>query len=69
MHAQRAHADARAPPNRCHHHYYRHCRALKLEQDRAITDLRIEFERDTRELQMVYEDRMVRGRCGMRHAG
>lgn len=38
------------------------CRALKLEHDRGITDLRLEFERDARELQSLYEDRMVRTR-------
>lgn len=35
-------------------------RTLKAEQDRAVTELRLEFERDTRELQAVYDDKMTR---------
>lgn len=37
-------------------------KAMKVDQDRSITDLRIEFERETREMQAVYEDRMTRTR-------
>ena len=35
-------------------------RALKADGDRATTEARLEFERDTRELQAAHEDRMLR---------
>jgi hypothetical protein len=35
-------------------------RALKADADRNITDLRLEFEREARELQAAHEDKMVR---------
>lgn len=35
-----------------------HLRVLKMEQDKAITLLRLEFERECHELQAVYEERM-----------
>jgi hypothetical protein len=35
-------------------------RALKVDSDRAATEARLEFERDTRELQASFEDRLQR---------
>lgn len=43
-------------------------RTLRAEQDRAITQLRHEFERETRELGALYEERMLRLREALTRA-